>query len=61
MDNIPDCQYEYRHETLVSKIIDTCIECGDFIQESDDYYDIRGIILCEECMKLYKKGGRIND
>ncbi|MFU0784273.1 hypothetical protein [Clostridium sp.] len=54
MDNIPDCQYDYHYEAPKAQIIDTCIDCGNFIYEGEGYYDIRGIILCEDCMREYK-------
>lgn len=32
----------------------TCEDCGCDICDGDDYYDIAGTILCEDCIDNYK-------
>ncbi|MDF2883831.1 MAG: phiCTC2B 13 [Clostridiaceae bacterium] len=61
MDNLPETCYEYRPEQPKAKIVDTCIDCGEFIYEGEEYYDIHGMIICQSCMDDYKKDGEIND
>ncbi|MBE6066134.1 MAG: hypothetical protein E7211_00320 [Clostridium lundense] len=61
MDNIPDCCYDYRYEAPTAKIVDTCIDCGEFIYEGEEYYDIRGMIICSKCMSEYKRESEIDD
>ncbi|PRR70887.1 hypothetical protein [Clostridium thermopalmarium] len=55
MNNIPDCCYEYRYESEMAKVVDTCSECGCNIYEGDEYYDINGLILCQNCLSDYKR------
>lgn len=59
MTSFPDCSYDYRYEAPKAKIVDTCIDCGDFICEGDEYYDIKGMVFCETCMRDYKKVGYV--
>lgn len=54
MNNIPDCMYNYRYEFEKASIVDNCCNCDCNICEGDEYYDIDGIILCEECIRDYK-------
>lgn len=61
MDKLPDCCYEYRPERPKACIVDTCMNCGEFIYEGEEYYDIDGKILCENCISECKKEGEIND
>lgn len=57
INDLPNCCYDYRHEERRVKIVDTCIDCGEFILEGDEYYDIRGMIFCEGCIKRYREIG----
>ena len=61
MDNLPDCQYEYKPEEPTLRIVDVCMDCGNFIMEHEQYYDIKGMVFCENCMDEYKKVGEIDD
>lgn len=40
--------YEYEQS------LPTCDECGEKIHD-DYYYDINGEILCEDCLKKYRR------
>ena len=51
---LPDCMYDYRFEAPKPRIVDTCIKCGEFITEGQEYYDISGMVICKECMNEYK-------
>lgn len=55
MNNLPDCMYDYRYEASTARIVDTCMDCGEFIYEGDTYYDIHGMIICSTCINEYKK------
>lgn len=61
MNNLPDCMYEYRYERKEPRIVDTCLDCGEFIYEGDTCYDIHGMVICETCMSGYKKEALIDD
>ncbi|RXM72699.1 hypothetical protein [Clostridium tetani] len=54
MNNIPECMYDYRYEFEKVQITDNCCNCDCTICEGDEYYDIDGTILCEECIRDYK-------
>ena len=53
---LTDSMYDYRPEQNKSKLIDKCQECGNYIYECDEYYDIKGFIICEECINRFKGG-----
>lgn len=55
--NAMDNMYQYRYEASKPKVIDTCQECGYDIYEGQEYYDIYGKILCDECVENFKKFG----
>ena len=38
-----------------AEVVEICCECGIKIYEGDDYYDIDGTILCEDCTAGYKR------
>jgi len=60
MNNVPDCMYDYRYdryEGYESEIVDKCSVCDCDIYEGETYYDIDGLILCEECLSDYRKEG----
>jgi hypothetical protein len=50
MDNIPDCQYDYRYERPQATIVHRCCMCGGDIFHGDEYYDIDGKIICADCI-----------
>ncbi len=50
MDNIPDCQYDYKYERPQATIVDRCCMCGGDIFDGDEYYDINGKIICADCI-----------
>ena len=54
MSDLPNCMYDYRHEAPSPRIVDTCIDCGEFIVEGQEYYDIHGMIICKDCLNEYK-------
>lgn len=58
MNDLPDCMYDYRYEHPEAKIVDTCMDCGKFIYAGEEYYDIQGMIFCEDCMRNYRKNIR---
>lgn len=52
--------YDYRYdryEVYESEIVDKCSVCDCDIYEGETYYDIDGLILCEECLSTYRKEG----
>lgn len=55
MSNLPDCCYEYRYEAPEAEVIDVCSDCDCDIHIGEEYYDINGLILCEDCLNHYKK------
>lgn len=55
--NIPESMYDYRHERESEKQIDICDICGCSIYEEQEYYDINGKIICQECILEFKKIG----
>lgn len=57
MNNMPDCCYDYRHEAPRRTIVETCMHCGDFIYTGEEYYDIRGMVFCKDCIDDFKKVG----
>jgi hypothetical protein len=61
MDNLPDCQYEYKHSVPLAEIVESCMDCDSFICVGDEFYNIDGHIICMDCIKEYKKVGEIND
>ena len=52
---LPNCCYDYRHEEKQVKIVETCIDCGEFILEGDECYDIKGMVFCSGCIEGYRK------
>ena len=34
--------------------IETCYECGEYIEEDEVYYEIDGVCYCEDCMEDHK-------
>lgn len=55
--NLPDCCYEYREVGSNAKFVDYCSDCGELIFEGEEYYDIRGMVLCMSCLAVYRKSG----
>jgi hypothetical protein len=41
--------------------VDKCMDCYEDILEGESYYDIKGHIICEECIEEYKKEAEISD
>ena len=54
MSNLPESQYDYRHENPQAKKIYTCSCCGYGIYTGDAYCNISGQIICEECIEHLK-------
>lgn len=52
---LPESMYDYRPEDNKSKVIDQCQECGYDIYECDEYYDIHGVILCDDCINHFRR------
>lgn len=57
MSRLPDTVYENYFEREAPRAIDKCIECGYDIYYGEEYYDIYGKIICEECIEHLKKTG----
>lgn len=52
-----DSIYDYRYERRKAVMVDTCKECRYEIYEGEEYYDINGLILCDQCNSYFKKIG----
>lgn len=50
-----ETMYDYRPERKLARIIDACENCGANIITGEEYYDIKGTVICEECIREYKK------
>lgn len=55
MSKLSDSMYDYRYDRKRAQIVDKCVECGTSIYEGEEYYDINGLILCGECLLVFKK------
>lgn len=44
----------------VDELVEICCECGAKIFEGDDYYNIEGIVLCENCIDKFKMKGEVS-
>lgn len=52
---LPNSMYDYRPEYNKRKAIDKCSNCGCDIYEGEEYYDIKGLIICENCINDFKE------
>ena len=53
MSKIAELLEENKREKLL--VVDVCSECNYKIRLNESYYDIKGKILCEDCINIYKK------
>lgn len=52
---LPDCMYEYRYSDDYARVTEHCDNCGNDIHESEEYFDIFGTVICQECILDFKK------
>lgn len=53
---LPESMYSYRAEEKKAKVIDQCQECGKDIFEGYEYFDIKGLVICDDCINHFKGG-----
>lgn len=56
-----ECMYDYRHDRMEDKakaiIVDRCDICCCDIYEGEEYYDILGTTICDDCISDFKIRG----
>lgn len=52
---LTDHLYDHSYEEPLATTIYVCDNCGDSIFEEEYYYEIDNEIICEECIREYRK------
>lgn len=53
--SLPECMYDYRHESKTIEIIGECHVCGEDISNCDDYRYRNDALVHEECLDYYEE------